>query len=279
MTVAASLVSVIMRLFILPNRLVPGGFSGISSMMQYVFDIPAQYSMFAFNIPLLILALIFLKKDFAIKTLYATVMISVVLDLLNRIDFSNFYTNNLILDIFIGGILSGLSVHAAAVVGGSNGGTEIIAWLVHKKNPESDIGRFLFTFNMVVIGIGGFTVVKGTYQVWVVVYSLIYSFIGSMSYNLFARGIDPALRYVIITRKPREVYDAFSARFKRGATSTEIYEPNGEISDHTMLIVIIQNRQNIAMKRLLKKIDPGCFAYATVVDNVVTRPAFNRRYK
>lgn len=67
--------------FTAPNKIAPGGVSGISTMINALTGIPMGILTFAFNVPLLLLAFFFVSKHFAYKTLVTTTLISLFLDL------------------------------------------------------------------------------------------------------------------------------------------------------------------------------------------------------
>lgn len=279
LTLGALIGSLYLYVFTLPNSLVPGGVSGISSILQFAGVLPAKYGILLFNIPLLVLAVIFLSKDFAFKTIYATVLGSLFLNLFDDIQLPTFTADRLVA-VFLGGILSGISLYLATVNHGCNGGTEIIGRMIVKKNPEADFGNFLFCCNVVIMGVGGFFSSKTlTYDIWSVVYALLTSYVGSATYRVLDHGIDPALKYTIVTYKPREVSEAILFKFKRGVSLIETYQPDGSESNKAILVVVIQYRQNAEMKNLLARIDERSFSFCIAVDSVVTRPNFNKRYK
>ena len=66
-------------LFLMPNNLVGGGVSGISSMIQYATGgaIQMGYSYFVLNAILIILAVVVIGMGFGAKTIYAIILASV----------------------------------------------------------------------------------------------------------------------------------------------------------------------------------------------------------
>ncbi len=276
MTLASLAGAFAMHIFIVPNKVVPGGFTGIAAIFQYAVGFPLQYGILALNIPFLILAVIFLSKDFAIKTVYATLTTSGFLSLFEILHIPTF-TTDILLAVFFGGILAGLSLVFAYNAKGSNGGTEIVARLIQRKNPEVDIGNVLFLFNFVVMGAGGFFTAQKGYNLWIVVYSLIYSYIGSFVFNKYSRWADPVVKFTIITSKADEMAEIITKTLKRGATNIELVKGE-EKEERTLLSVVVQVRQIYTVKKIINQIEPECFYYITAVENVVFRPDFAKRY-
>ena len=67
-------------LFLLPNKLSSGGFAGISTIIYYLFNIPLGTTMLLLNIPLLILTIIRVGKETAIKGIIGTIVLSSFID-------------------------------------------------------------------------------------------------------------------------------------------------------------------------------------------------------
>lgn len=277
MTLAALTGALAMHVFIIPNNVVPGGFTGIAAILQYAFNFPVQYGILVFNIPFLILAVIFLSKEFAIKTVFATILTSGFLSLFEIIIPNVVFESDILLAVFFGGILAGMSLVFAYNAKGSNGGTEIVARLIQRKNPEVDIGNVLFFFNLFVMTAGGFFTQKEGYDLWIVVYSLIYSYIGSFVFNKYSRWVDPVVKFTIITSKADEMADIITNTLKRGANNIEMVR-EGQKEEMTMLSIVVQVRQIYIVKKIINKIEPKCFYYITAVENVVFRPDFAKRY-
>ena len=68
MIAGAFCLSLAMHMFMLPSKFIPGGVSGLTIIIQTLSGFSASYSMLILNAPLVILAFIFLKKEFAIKS-------------------------------------------------------------------------------------------------------------------------------------------------------------------------------------------------------------------
>ena len=74
-------------LFLLPNQLSTGGFSGIATITYYLFEIPMGVVILVANIPVFLIALKKLGKAFFLKSILGTVSLSIFIDLFDKIDF------------------------------------------------------------------------------------------------------------------------------------------------------------------------------------------------
>ena len=73
-------------LFLLPSQLSTGGFTGIATVVYYIFKIPIGVTMLILNVPLLILGFFRIGKEFLIKSLVGTILLSVFIDFFDRFE-------------------------------------------------------------------------------------------------------------------------------------------------------------------------------------------------
>lgn len=285
-TLAALLNAVSLFVFINPSKLISGGFTGLASALTYVthslmpsisYEQQMPFVYFILNVPLIVISLIYLRGDFTFKTLWATVVCTVALGLFPvEMQFSD---SRLICIIF-GGFILGLAMHLAAINNGSNGGTEIIAKLVHKYRPERDISSILLVLNIVITIVGSIIVmvVEGE-QIWTVAYSLLFVWIGASSMGMFSRGVDHPQKYIIVTTKYNEIAQTLLKYFKRGVTIVDMEDNDGNTNVNKMVVVVVQYRQTATLRRVIAKIDPSAFTFVKDIHDVFSRPTFNRSYK
>lgn len=92
-------------LFLLPNQLSSGGFSGVATITYYLFKIPLGTTILILNIPLFILSLIKNGKNFFASALIGTVMLSIFLNIFEK---AKPLTTDRFLACIYGGITSGI---------------------------------------------------------------------------------------------------------------------------------------------------------------------------
>ena len=144
-------------IFLIPNNLVGGGVSGISSIIQYATQGAVQmgYSYFVINAILIVLSLIILGMGFGAKTIYAIVLASVSLrflpgiippEIINTLSLQN----GKLMSVLMGGLMAGLGIGMSISNGGSTGGTDIIA-LIYTKYHNVSPGRVILLLDFVII--------------------------------------------------------------------------------------------------------------------------------
>ena len=110
-------------LFLLPNQLSTGGFSGIATIAYYIFNIPLGVANIILNIPLFLIALYKLGTKFIGKSIIGTVSLSIFIDLLDNIPP---LTEDRFLACIYGGIVIGFGTAIVLKMGASTGGTDLV---------------------------------------------------------------------------------------------------------------------------------------------------------
>ena len=90
-------------LFLLPNELSSGGFSGIATIIYYLFKVPMGTTILALNIPLFLFATVKIGRRFLEKSIIGTISLSIFIDILDRFEP---LTHDKILACVYGGILT-----------------------------------------------------------------------------------------------------------------------------------------------------------------------------
>lgn len=262
---AAFLVALAVHTFILPNKFVPGGASGIAAILDYIGVLPAAYGNFVVNFPLLVLGLIFLKKDFAVKTVFAIITITVSKLFLEAINFFQF-DGDILLAVIMAGILFGLSIGIMFGINGSNGGTEVVLRLIQRFSPEANVSKWMIIVDACVIFVGGI-IAK---DIWVTLYSMLMTYTCSIAYELYANGIDPSVKFNVITDKSKELLEELPKRYKYSIHSIEVSggSPNSK-SGKQMITIALRRRQVPRLKELILEVDKECFGYVETVQSFV----------
>ncbi len=72
-------------LFLLPNQLSSGGFSGITTVLYYLFGFKMGTTTLIMNVPLFIIAFFKFGKRFFVKALSGTIVFSILLNVLQHL--------------------------------------------------------------------------------------------------------------------------------------------------------------------------------------------------
>lgn len=205
---SAFLAALALNSFIIPNRFVSGGVGGIATILEVAGVIKSYIALVIMNAPLLIASLIFLKRDFAFKTIACSLLISFIMGLMDKYHFMKF-TDDRLLAALISGILYGLATGIIYENGGSTGGSEIIANLIVKRNPHAKITVLILIMDVAIM-LAGLMV----FDAWSVFYAIICAFSGERTMAFYIRRGSIGGIYYIISDKPNEIKNTFNNVFK-----------------------------------------------------------------
>ena len=126
------------HLFIFPNQFAPAGIPGIATMIQYLFDFKVGYMNIIVNIPLLILTYFIVGKKYTIRSAVFAAVFSAALLLLYDVPLDRFLYQTAngtskILAPVAAGVVCGFCYGCVMRIGGSTGGTDLVAALIHHK--------------------------------------------------------------------------------------------------------------------------------------------------
>ena len=245
--------------FFIGNKLAQGGVSGLSLIIHYLSNIDMSYLYFALNIPLIILAYIFLGKNFLLKTLFATFVLSVFLKI-----FASFSEplEDILLAAIFGGAINGIAIGIVFYAGGSTGGIDIIAKIINKYTGIP-ISRILLTTDFIVL-----SMVAVIFGKVIFMYTLISLVISSKMIDIIQVGIYSAKGVTIITTKEDEIRKRIMEETKRGIT---LIDAKGGYTQKEigMLYCVVGQYQLIRVKTIVKEVDPSAFMIVADVHEVI----------
>lgn len=124
MTVGVGLVAIAINTFFASHNLVFGGVSGLAIVLEYMFGLSISSINIILNVPLFLLGARHIGKNFLIRSIYSTIMLSVFLDLTSRLQYLQ---TDLIVSAIFGGVILGIGVGLVVISGGSTGGSDMLA--------------------------------------------------------------------------------------------------------------------------------------------------------
>ncbi len=240
-------------MFITPNNLVPGGVTGISVLIHYLVPMfPVGAGIFIINIPLLILAWIYIGRSFTWRTAVVTAIASVTIDLLAP--FVVPYTADPLLASLFGGVLSGLGLALIFLRGATTGGSEIVARLLEKKYPHISIGRFMLLVDGIIIAAS----VPVFGQLESAMYAAVLVFVSSLVVDELIGGARRTRTVLIVTAAGSPIAKELTVRLERGVT---VLEATGAYTggERQVLMCAVRPSEVYPLRRLLNELDPDAF--------------------
>lgn len=240
-------------LFLIPYHLVPGGVSGISIIINYLFHLPVGLVIILLNIPIFLLSYKFLGKKYIFTTLIGMTLSSLMIDFFNEIIKLPKGTENPILASIYGGLLLGLGLGLVFRGEASTGGSDVIGMILNKYTGVS-VGIGIMLTDFVIISASG-VVFK---NLEAPLYGYIVLFISSKVIDLVLEGWSFSKLVIITSAKTNEIADFILNKLDRSGSalkSRSLYlNREGEI-----IITVINRKQLAELKAFIKKADPQAF--------------------
>lgn len=261
--------------FLLPYEIVTGGIAGIGAIIFYSTGFPVQYTFFIINAALIILALKTLGWKFLTKTIYATFMLTFMLELAQEIVVQpdgTFYKllgeGNDFMSLVIGCIITGTALAVVFLNNGSTGGTDIVAAVVNKFHNIS-LGKALIMVDFCIIGsclfIDSFGAIDLRFRK--VVFGLCTMLIECLMLDYVMYWQRQSVQFMIFSKKYQEI--AFAISRKTDHTLT-ILDGHGFWTGRPtkVLCLLAKKRESVHIFRIVKQIDPNAFVSQSSVIGV-----------
>lgn len=264
--VVDALVSIVL---LYPNDFAPVGIQGFVTMIQHMMGISVGYLFLIVNAPLLVLAFFLLTKGYSFKNLSyiltfsgATVVAQWIIARFNLsfLEFQAKTDEQALLAAALYGVFFGIGYPIAVWLGGSTGGTDIMAALINKLRPSFNTVWVLFAINAAVAAMSYFVYGR---QVLPVVLSVVCSLISGFISDLLLKGATSALKFEIVTASPEAMSAEIMEKLDHGCTklpATGMYSG----ADCAMLVCIINKKQRIEMEKIIASYE-GSFGFCSPV--------------
>lgn len=247
--VGSFIAAVAFNVFLLPNVIVSGGISGVSTITSSVFSWNPSVVQLAFNIPLLLICFIFLGKEAGYKTILGSLILPAFIGMLN---FMEPWTDAPLLAALFGGVVTGIGLGIVFRAKASTGGTSIVAQIIHEY-VKLPLGMSVALIDGLVI-VFALLVFDGE----VVMYSIISLFVISRTIDVVQVGFNHSKTVMIISESPAEVKQAIFNTVNRGVTTLGIKGGYGN-SDKEMLMCVVVEQEFTLLKDAILDVDENAF--------------------
>jgi uncharacterized membrane-anchored protein YitT (DUF2179 family) len=246
-----------------PNGLVSGGLTGLSILTEGITGVPYTYTYYTLSLVVLLITRIFLGRREALSIIILSVAIPALLMVFQSLNY-NFISNDLLLASIYFGVFCGFGAGLVLKRGYSQGGTDTIAKLLHKKLlPFISLSTLILIIDGVIIILSSFIYGKD-----VAIYAVISQVILMKSVDIAMFGLGPSkVKLEIISDRDKEILDYIVHTVQRGAT---IHEIKGGYSgqNRTMITTTCSPKQAAAIRSHVAFIDPNAFIEVTALMSV-----------
>lgn len=253
-----------LNLFLVPNEITMGGTMGVAEIVYWGTGIQTQYTYFVINAALLIAALKVLGWRFCVKTVYAVVVFTVASSVFQWLGFANVHllADQKFMACIVGGVFMGTSVGLGLSAGGSTGGSDVVAAMIHKYRDVS-LGHIILFCDL--------TIITSSYVVlhdWEkVLYGYVLLFIVSFCVDYVVNSLRRSVQFLIISRKWEEIGLAINKIADRGCSTLN---GNGFYSkrDIKVIFCIAKKGESAMIFDIVDEIDPDAFVAQSAVIGV-----------
>lgn len=141
--------------FLSPNHIATGGTAGLAIVLHNVFKLPIGVLMGVINIPLLLVGLKYLGKQFALKSIFCIASVVIFVDLFAQYFHLPVLSNNLMLATLYGGVIIGVGLGLIFKGGASAGGGTILAKII-SSNSSIKTSTVVLMLDAIVVVSAGF---------------------------------------------------------------------------------------------------------------------------
>ena len=236
-------------LFLTPNRIAPGGITGVAMILNHLTQWPVGVISLVLNIPLFLISYRAMGRIFAFRSLVATILFSLLIDVLPLRPL----TEDPLLGTLYGGVLLGAGLGLIMRGGATTGGSDMVARMVHRRFQFISIGSFLFAIDCAVVVAAAFLI--GTTEA---LYALINIFLTAKVMDVVIIGFSSNKACFVISSRWQEISERIMRDMNRGVTRLTAHGAyTGE--ERPTLLCVISRSEIMAFKRILREEDENAF--------------------
>lgn len=258
--------------FMLPYNITSGGVGGVAALIYYATGFHAEYSYFIINMGLLLIALRYMGFSYSLRTIVATLLVSLSIGLLQNLitvtgpdgkqELMKLVGEQKFMACVIGGLLEGLGLAIVFMAGGSTGGTDIIASCINKYHNIS-LGRVMLFLDIAIISCSYF--IFHDIETMVIGYLTMIIAMNFLDYVI--NGARQSVQFTIISERYDEIAQAVCDEVERGVT---VLNGQGWYSKEKreVLIVMAKKQESRHIFQLIRRIDQNAFVSMSNVEGV-----------
>jgi len=247
--------------FFVPSKIAPGGFSGLATVIYQFTGFPIGISTLILTIPLFVVLIKLLGSKFGAKSFYGTIFFSLCIDF---IVLTPQLTNDIFLDSIFGGILLGIGIGIIFRFGGTTGGTDLLAAILHHLFKGIPISSWLLLIDSIVVFIAGIAF----RDIEVALYSILTIYISMRLIDVIQEGISTTKAFYIISKDSEKIAQTIIRDLSRGVTTLRgkgMY--TNEEKD--VLLCVVNRSQVFQLKDIVRSIDTNAFVILADVHEVI----------
>lgn len=265
LTFGTILMAIGIYFFKFPNHFSTGGVSGIAMLLEGIIpSLSSGFSMMVINLALLIVGFLFVGKKFGIKTVYCSILLSVLTYALEFIfPMTQPFTDNKLLELIFAILLPAVGSAFLFNRGASTGGTDIVAMII-RKHSHLNISKALLCADASIVMLAAF--IFGI-ETW------LYCVLGLVSkvfvVNMVIENLNTSKYFTIITTSEKEISEFITTTLHRGATLSSYYSGAFSQDEKSVILTVVNRSQAILLREYIKSVDPHAFIIINNTSNII----------
>lgn len=261
------IITISMNLFLIPYKLAPGGVSGLSTVLYYLFNgaIPVGLLMLILNMPLFFIGYKSKGRRFFFRSLFGAILLSLMIDttaivfdrIINEhfVNFDNSLADpDLLLYALIGGGVMGFGLAIVLKEDATTGGTDLISSVLSKRFPSLSVGQHMLLMDGLVIIFAAiaFNSVK------LALYASMCLYVSSKTIDAYLEGLRFSKSLLIISERSEQIAGMLLEEVNRGVTGLKgkgMYSKQ----DKTVLLCVVKREEIPIVKNIVKSCDERAF--------------------
>ncbi|MBE7055426.1 MAG: YitT family protein [Ruminococcaceae bacterium] len=237
--------------FYLPNKIVSGGVSGISTVLYHLAKIPPGLSFAVINGLFLLISIRVIGRSFVLKTLVGAALVSLFVQI-----FSSFppMTNDVILASIFGSLIYGFGIGLTFLSGGSTGGTDILGRLLQHFFPHMKIGKLLLLVDAIVI----ISALIAFREIDLALWGIVALFLSTFAVDFLIQKLNISKLAFVVTDKGLEVSKLLVSTSPRGVTIIDVTGAY-TMEKKTTLMCALKENEIPEFQRKILEIDSEAF--------------------
>ncbi len=240
------------RMFLVPNEVAPGGFTGIGQLFNALLGINVGTVALILNVPLFSISMHHLGFKFGVKSFLASVGLSLLIDYLPV----GALTDDPLLSAIFGGVMGGAGFGLIMRGSATTGGSDMLAALVHSKIPAIKVGVIMFGVDGLVVFASAFV-----FSPKLAMYALIAVSIMNYTVDFVLDGLNRATAFLIVSKESAAIGKRILDEMERGVTGLAgrgLYSGEGR----EVLLCVISRFETMQLRRIVMTSDPRAFMIA-----------------
>jgi len=266
-TLGSVIIGIGLKAIVIPHGMITGGFAGTGLLIYYYTkSLTPGIWYFILNIPVFIAGWIFISRRFLFYSLYGTIILTLVIDLIPF----KMPVKDMMLAAIAGGTVIGAGAGIIFRSLGSAGGNDIISIILNQKYGIR-IGTYNFSFNFAL-----FFFSFGLLEIDMILYSIAMSYITSQVLEYFMTLFNQRKMIFIISKNPQAIVNGIIAKLKRGAT---LIKGSGGYTGEKkeIILTVVNNYQIKRVEEIAFNIDPEAFLITENTFNVLGKGFSTRK--